>query len=505
MGSDESQNLDSNDNITFKIKNEVSDNRGTIDDEAMIEYLEKAKYATCKIEINDSKYGSGFFCKIPSKDNGNILIDVLLTNEHVLDYNYVFSKSDLKLVVNNKEKIISLKEERKRWSNKTLDYSCIEILKQDNIKDFYCLDDKILKDDYSNDIYLGKNIIIFGIMKNKKRGHSDGLIKYINKFYFVHNCNTYPGCSGAVIVNKNNNLVIGIHKGELETNKILNVGIFLKNILEDIKKDKSKTPTFSLKNKIEIIKEYNISNDDIKSKLICKNVELNEIKKKNSDEIRLKNKSINQESNSKNIIHNSYNDNNIDQIMIKFEQNEIKQYLNIKKAKFFEIDNIKITNIGKKNGFKTLWMVIDTNSSSHNLLFMGNSKRFTIHNLTLDGPLLKGDSLNNLITLYIQDPKIEEYTIFIYIREKPDGDNLSPPLKITVILIEDPKDIKRKVEEKENIDYKGVDKNKVKEIYSFLEDECNISSILDREEVINKIIELNCDEEKINNWLYEIF
>ena len=137
--------------------------------------------------------------------------------------------------------------------------------------------------------------------------------------------------------------------------------------------------------------------------------------------------------------------------MIKFEKDEITQDLNIKKSKFFEIENIKITNIGNENGFKTLWMVIDTNTSSDNLLFMENilKQRQTRHRLTMDGPLLKGDSLNNLITLYIQDPKIKEYTIFIYIKEKPDGDNLSPPLKITINLIEDSKNIKREEEENE--------------------------------------------------------
>ena len=316
MGSSESNNLDSNDSFNFKIKNEISDNKGVIDDETMIEYLEKAKYATCKIELNNSKYGSGFFCKIPSKDDENILMNVLLTNEHVLEYDDVFSEKEIKLIVNNKEKIISLKEERKRWSNKNLDYSCIEIIKQDQIKDFYYLDDKILKNDYSNDIYLEKNILIFGIMKNKKRGHSDGLIKGIKQFCFVHNCNTYPGCSGAVIVNKNNNLVIGVHKGELETEKklILNVGIFIKYILEDI-----------------------------------------------------------------------YKNNN----MIKFEKNEIKYYLDIKNAKFFEIENIKITNIGNKE-FKSLFFVIDSGISSKNLLFIENTIKNNIHKLTLDGPFSKG-------------------------------------------------------------------------------------------------------------------
>ena len=222
----------------LKIKNEASNERGTIDDEAMNEYIAKAKNATFKIEINEHKHGSGFFCKIPYQEDENILIDILLTNEHVLAYDEVFSRKDIKLIVNNEEKIISLKKQRKRWSSKELDYSCVEILKEDKIRDFYLLDEKILKNNYSNDIYLNKNIFVFGIMKNKKRGHSDGLIKSIDKFYFIHNCNTDKGCSGAVIINKNIGLVIGIYKGELDNNdsnkkKILNVGIFLKNILED--------------------------------------------------------------------------------------------------------------------------------------------------------------------------------------------------------------------------------------------------------------------------------
>ena len=221
------------------IYNEASDGRGMIDDETIIEYIEKAKNSICKIE-SDSGYGSGFFCKIPLQEDGNILLNVLLTNEHVINYADAFSEKDIKLIVDDKEKIISLKKQRKRWSNKKMDYTCIEILKEDEIKDFYTLDDKILKDDYSNDIYYKKSILVFGISKNRKRGHSDGLILFVENFNFVHNCNTYDGCSGSVIVNKKNNLVIGIHKGELKHNgqKILNVGIFIKNIIEDIMKNK---------------------------------------------------------------------------------------------------------------------------------------------------------------------------------------------------------------------------------------------------------------------------
>ena len=130
--------------------------------------------------------------------------------------------------------------------------------------------------------------------------------------------------------------------------------------------------------------------------------------------------------------------NNIKKEIIQFEKEEIKQDLNIKKAKYFEIENIKITNIGNDKGFKNLYMVIDINTSSKGLLFWENTIIQFWHKLSLSGPLLKGENLNNLITLYINDPNIGEYTIFAYIREKPEGDNLSRPLKLTInfLLIE---------------------------------------------------------------------
>ena len=84
------------------------------------------------------------------------------------------------------------------------------------------------------------HIYIFAIMK-KSRGHSSGLIKKIKDYSFIHDCNTQSGCSGGVIVNKNNNCVIGIHKGSLRTeekkykNMVSNIGVFIKNVIEDIK------------------------------------------------------------------------------------------------------------------------------------------------------------------------------------------------------------------------------------------------------------------------------
>jgi small GTP-binding protein len=70
---------------------------------------------------------------------------------------------------------------------------------------------------------------------------TSGLIRKIQNFYFIHDCNIYKGTSGSVIVNKINNCVVVLHKDEFETedkrfkNLALNVGVFIKDIIEDIK------------------------------------------------------------------------------------------------------------------------------------------------------------------------------------------------------------------------------------------------------------------------------
>ena len=188
--------------VLFKISPEVSNEKGTEDDDAMYQYIEKARNATCQILLNDGNYGSGFFCRIPYTKNDNLLLNVLLTCEHVLKQDIIFSDNEIKIKVYDTVKNIPLKN-RKKWSNKKMDYSCIEILEEDEINDFYNLDDIILNKNYTNEMYINNkmnHIYVFGIMQ-KKRGHSSGLIKQIQNFYFIHDCNTYKGTSGGVIVN----------------------------------------------------------------------------------------------------------------------------------------------------------------------------------------------------------------------------------------------------------------------------------------------------------------
>ena len=55
---------------------------------------------------------------------------------------------------------------------------------------------------------------------------------------------------------------------------------------------------------------------------------------------------------------------NKDLNMIKFDEEEIKHEINIKKANCFYIDNIAITNLNKNKDYDPLYFSIDTNRSS---------------------------------------------------------------------------------------------------------------------------------------------
>ena len=103
------------------------------------------------------------------------------------------------------------------------------------------MDDNIFEDNFSDDFYLNKNVLIFAINKNDKEvAFSNGLIKKNKDGFFAYNCNTFPGCSGGCIVNECNNCVIGIHRGEIETGnkKALNQGIYIRKIIKCIKDSK---------------------------------------------------------------------------------------------------------------------------------------------------------------------------------------------------------------------------------------------------------------------------
>ena len=122
-----------------------------------------------------------------------------------------------------------------------------------------------------------------------------------------------------------------------------------------------------------------------------------------------------------------------------------------------------------------------------------------------------------IIKLTINKPQDNNvYYLSMYIRENENGDNLSPPFKITINVGK--KDNKKQIIKKENenqkgkefneddddIDYKGLSKKCIDELINILDEEYGILGILDEENMKNlkqKIIELQCDKNEISIWV----
>ena len=206
----------------------------------------KFEEKVCKLKtIKDNKKitGSGFFCDIPSKQ-----LKVLITNNHVIDQNFLDNEKKLvySIEIEGKEinKEINLEFERYKYTNKEKDFTIIEIIDEDLIKSFFIIDYNQpfkLEENQDEEIFSleypkGKNLkISFGnILKLS--------IKSMYKdCFFAYNIGTLSGSSGSPIISFNDFRIIGLHKagarhGQKE-NKI-NLGIYLDKVIEIIPKKK---------------------------------------------------------------------------------------------------------------------------------------------------------------------------------------------------------------------------------------------------------------------------
>ena len=55
----------------------------------------------------------------------------------------------------------------------------------------------------------------------------------------------------------------------------------------------------------------------------------------------------------------------------------------------------------------------------------------------------------------------------------------------------------------EEIDYKGLNPNEVNALYEEFDREFNLESIMDKKEVLEKIIDVQCDREMMNDWIFD--
>ena len=234
------KNMDNNDFINEK----YIDGSHDYDENLFRIGNEQKRKCICKI-ILENGYGTGFLCKIPF-GNRNKLLPVLITNNHVIDRNYINSGRDIIFTKENAPDfyyIINLNIPRKSHSDNKIDFTFIEIKHEDNIElnSFLEVDDDIEVLD-PNFTYKGKDAYVLHFPLGNKGVLSIGTIESINEEYKIsHKCSTDKGSSGCPILNSKTYKVIGIHKASFK-NKNENFGILLRHainiFIEEMKKQK---------------------------------------------------------------------------------------------------------------------------------------------------------------------------------------------------------------------------------------------------------------------------
>ena len=333
-----------------------------------------------KFNIGMKEYnkGKGFFCKIPSKN-----INLLITSNQIINNNFLDKEIELKLYVDNKEKIINLKLNRYIYIDTNLEFTLIEILKEDKIADELFLE-------VDENINMNLNNYKFEIIKSF--GYDD---KGINNFesnleiknnennieFLYNNIKNKQYCYlGTPIILKKNSKLIGLFKKY--NNKIKNINKN-KNIL---------TPIFDIINKIKknFIKcTYNIKKENVGKEIQIINngyYDFNEEYRRDIDIIydeniyddnyELKSKgekfilAINEIENNDN-----YDKNKLEENIKKFvkKNNEIKNKIKImKEGKEGEVEEIIILNNKYKfeeKGIYKFYIIIDISIKDLSCLF----------------------------------------------------------------------------------------------------------------------------------------
>ena len=134
------------------------------------------KNCVCNISLKNGIKGSGFFCKIPLDYNS--YLPVLITNNHIIDENYINNEKYIYIQLNDNiiNKSITLKN-KFIFTDRKYDITIIEIKEFiDNISayNFLELDENILNDPI---IYVGNSIYIIQYPGADKVAVSYGILK----------------------------------------------------------------------------------------------------------------------------------------------------------------------------------------------------------------------------------------------------------------------------------------------------------------------------------------
>ena len=212
------------------INENIINNQKPIKLEKLKDIILKGEKCVVKIlmeDENNNKIGSGtgFFCKLPIRNN---YLNVLLTNNHVINEKFLDTKKELKIEYLKHNKIINLNKNRFKFTNSDNDFTIIEILDEDLINDFFEVEEYINENDCLN-----KEISIIQYPKGDDISLANGIIQAFDNKFIKHSASTEQGSSGSPIIFFNNIKVIGIHKG-FNKKENINLGIFINKIIQRI-------------------------------------------------------------------------------------------------------------------------------------------------------------------------------------------------------------------------------------------------------------------------------
>ena len=186
--------LDSNLISDNEIENENRDNIN------IKEYIIKFEMQAKINEENEYTKGIGILCNIKSKN-----IKALITYNHMINFDFLNKGEKMILYINKKEYEINIKINRYKYTNEDLDFTIIEILDKDNIKNFIEIDKFI----YSKN-YTGSNII-FAYLNDDGNDFELSHNKIIKKDNDYYTCDIETMKEGIIIL-KDNMKLIGIIK-----------------------------------------------------------------------------------------------------------------------------------------------------------------------------------------------------------------------------------------------------------------------------------------------------
>ena len=192
--------------------------------------LDQMTNCICKVK-NNQIIGTGFFCRIPYKNNTKI--NALITSYQIIDDFYLNQNNKINLLLNsqNEDKVINLDPSRKIYSTKKYNTTIIELKESDNINNYLELDENLFRNDIK-DFYESKSIYILQYLFSGTASVSYGILNEYFGLNFKHMCFAESGSNGAPILNLSNNKVIGISIDSKE-NINFNFGIILKYPLEE--------------------------------------------------------------------------------------------------------------------------------------------------------------------------------------------------------------------------------------------------------------------------------